>query len=662
MPAFNNEADIMDEAKRKQAIQYWMSQENLRRKDEAFKVYELLKDRTNNYVMDLLLKMFDYETVYEMQYSITNISVLRKIVDKLAKVYSNGAKRSMPKEEESEEAVEAGPPPKLKLPGAPAPAEGEAPAEQGAAPEETEEKVAPEEGEDEEQPSLPGLEPEIDPETGEALDPQAAALKAMEEIQDPETKALEDFAKYLKLDEAMRKTNRYMKAMHNTLVFPKPVNNGEGKFNIQIEVIPPFHYDAIESPYDPTQPLAIVLSDYTPGRRTMYYIGDEAKAGRTKSGPQVAGMSPDGSPAYLMQQGTGIVKKEGAPDEAASGMRFTWWSKTKHFVTDMNGKIIPTVEGEASNTADSGKNPIQELPFVNFCGEQDNCFWADGGKDLAEGAIAINVDLTNLRNIATTQGYGILWLTGENLPKAIKIGPQHAINLEYKKDENPEPKIGFLNANAPIGDLLKVIEMYVAFLLSTNNLSVSHFASNLSGGKDFASGIAMMIDKAESMDDINEQAKVFIEKEPKVLDIAAKWMEKYKAKLTDEAKQQKPPKNIGKELVSFPPPKPIVSEKEELEAIKMRKELGLNTMVDLIQRDNPGISTQEAIEKLEKIQKEKKANAAAFAPPPGAPGVNPNVGNQGQEGNGQQQPNGNKPGFGPQQAQASGGNEVPNQG
>src|SRR3954463_947712 len=101
-----SESDLLNVEIRKKLIEEFCGTNNTRRKNEAFKAYECLKDKTSNYVMDLLLKQFDTETVVEMQYAISNISVLRKVISKLAKVYANGVKRTM-KNQSDTKAIEA---------------------------------------------------------------------------------------------------------------------------------------------------------------------------------------------------------------------------------------------------------------------------------------------------------------------------------------------------------------------------------------------------------------------------------------------------------------------------------------------------------------------------------------------------------------------------
>lgn len=532
-----NEEEILNEEVRKNLIEFFDQDQNARRKAEAFKAYECLKDKTIHYVADLLSCQFDVDTVNEMQGSMTNISILRKVIDKLAKVYASGVKRTMPGAEGS-------------------------------------------------------TEPNAD-----------------------ETKGIEEAAEYLDINTAMKKANRYFRAFKNTLVFPKPVQN-EDRFDIEIEVLPPFYYDAVEDSKNPKRPLAIIISDYKPSRKTLYSMTNNAGAreGRTATGTVSEVGDEYKGPAVLKQAfaaKTGIGPGGGGADDNRT---FIWWTKSYHFTTNAKGQII-----SQTGTA----NEIKELPFVNLCGEQDGQFWAEGGDDLVDAGIKINVGITNAKHVGISQGYGQLYMIGAagKLPKSVRVGPTHVVQLEYNKDEDSPPEIGFLNSNPPLGDLKAQVEMEVALMLSTNNLSVSSFATSLQAGKDFASGIALMIDKAESIEDIDEQAKIFIKKEPEVWAKVKKWQDVYNSKglLSDKAKAMKLPKEPEKVQLQFPSPKPVVSEKEQLEVLTMRKEMGLNTEVEILMRDDPSLTEEQAKQKLAAIKKEKEANMQAAAEAMGAP-------------------------------------------
>lgn len=568
------------------------------RKHEAFKAYECLKDKTENYVLDLLLKMFDVETVGEMQHAISNISIFRKVIDKLAKVYANGVKRTMPESEAEKKAREK----KLletqaanALP-PPAPVE----ADNGTSPNPVPGR-APAPGEE----SPPGTPPAV-PEPVEKTKAQI------------ETEALEKLAELLDMNAAMKKANRYYRAFLNTLIYVRPMPVDD-RWTLKVEVKPPFSYDVVEDEANPAIPIAVICSDYIPTRQTLYAFGDPARVGRT------VGVVRD-MPTPAMTNLSAASEED--PRE------FIWWTRNYHFTTNAKGEI--TSQG-------SPVNPIRELPFVNIAGEQDLSFWAEGGKDLVDTGIKINVDITNLKHISVNQGYGQMYMTGKNLPKSVKVGPNHCIQLTQEEGE-PAPTVGFLNANPPLDALKNAIEMTTALMLTTNNLSTSGFSTSLQGGAAFASGVALMIDKSESNDDITEQAQIFVKKEPQVWKKIGLWLEVYRTKglLIEELQSIAVPKKLESVQLKFPPAKPIMSESEHLDVLEKRKKSGFNTEVELIMRDDPSLSETEALEKLEKIKAEKKANAAAFGPPPGE--MN---GDQGKESDGKPGSNGDQSGNHP---------------
>jgi hypothetical protein len=395
-----------------------------------------------------------------------------------------------------------------------------------------------------------------------------------------------------------------------------------------------------------------------PTRKPLYAIGDAAVAGR--NGIAVRELHQVNMPIQQTQSGTGIVQGDAGNDKDKK--EYIWWSENFHFTTNGKGELIPGDHDADDTPEGSGENPIKILPFVNFAGEQDGTFWAEGGDDLVDTAIKINVGITNVEHIGNSQGYGQLYMTGKNLPKSVKVGPNHCVQLEQEDKDSPAPTIGYLNSNPPLAELKAIIEMKVALMLSTNNLSTSGFSVDLKGNsKSFASGIAMMIDKSESVEDINEQAEIFSKREPKVWKLAYAWLDAYRSSdlLTDEAKALKPVKQPELVMTEFNDAAPVVAETDELTAIEKRKALGMNTMLELIMRDRPGMTEDEAKAKLEEIQAEKQANADAMGLPmggdpnanpndpnakkPGAPGGDVN-GNQGQKDGGNFGKNNNNPG------------------
>lgn len=502
-----SENEILNKEVRSRIIAEIEDHENVQRKKEQFKRYEVYKDKTNIYVEDLLLKQFDGETVEEMRYAISNISIGRKIIDKLSRVYSNGLERILPKKKDQ--------------------------------------------------------------------------------------KNIEQLEKHLHFNTKMKKSNRYLKLHKNILAGVKPIpviEDGETKYDLKMVVIPPFLFDAIEDFNDKEKPMVIIFSSFSSQQSLLHSISP-AQEGRTFNTPGINNQTRG--------DGQDQIIADTPFDSPEQKKEYIWWSNNYHFTTDMKGNVIDAPDGNL--------NPIGMLPYVGLAEDQDGHFWSMGGSDLIDGSILINSLITNTNHIGITQGYGQAFMTGKNLPKKVKVGPNHIVQLEQKEGE-PNPAFGFANSNPPLADLMQMTRMYTALLLSTNNLSTSGIKVDIQSGQDFPSGIAAIIDKSESVEDVQDQQKIYHDSEPMIWQIIAKWLKIYNDRnllIKKLAALIFSPDIIAELQLRFNDIRPIITEAEKLDNLAKRKDLGINTMIDLMKIDNPEITDKEAEEKLLVIVKEK---------------------------------------------------------
>lgn len=506
------ESQLLDPAIRARIIEEIESRENQTRKWQAYKRYQCYKDKTNHYVVEALLRQFDANTVEEMRYALSNISIVKKVIDKLARVYSNGVERSV---------------------------------------------------------------------TGSKED----------------TKKIKDIEKLLDVNTALKKTNRFLKLEKNVDLFikPCPVPNFDGtetKWGVKLEALLPYLYDVVEDHYDRTKGLCVILSDYTPpGTSLAQFDGRRAPIPLVAVPEQNANVA-DGKDQIIAD------KASDQKNNTVNGEKtYVFWSKNLHFTCNSKGEIIADPQNPEN------KNPLGVFNHINFAIDQDGAFWAEGGDDLIDGAILINALITHTNHVGTVQGYGQFYITGEELPRSIKVGPTKAIIAEYKLGEQAEPKMGFLNANPQLDSLRSLIEMYIALFLTTNNLSTSGVSTQLSDSGSLPSGIALIIDKAESLEDVQDQRQVFIDKESDIFEAINAVLATFgDENLIEELKGLELSKDFKKNFsVKFNDPTPIMSEKEKLENLKLRKDLGIDTMLSLLMKDDPTLDEKQAEEKLKKL-------------------------------------------------------------
>lgn len=396
---------------------------------------------------------------------------------------------------------------------------------------------------------------------------------------------IDSLADLLNLNTTMKKVNRYVEAFRNCAVYVKPYidHSKDGKWSYMLDVLAPHQFDVIEDMDNPQMVRAVILSNYRSDAQTYGYYNEHS---RTATG--VVNRFRDGD--YKMQNI--------ADSPADKPKEYVFWSKNYHFTCDCKGNIIDRPNEEGIN------NPIMRLPFVFFSKDQDDSFWSVGGEDIIEGSILINTLLTDLYFIAKIQGSGLFYMFGKNVPSTYKVGPNRAVTMEVEEGD-PTPQIGFASSNPPIGDHMQMVEQYVAFLLSTNDLGVNSIQGKLDAATA-ASGIQEIIQNSEPMTAIEDEQEQYRDKEPEILQIANAWQSEFMDSQTGLTSAFS---DIGYSedliyAIKFDKPKHFSSELERLDAVNKKIEQGIYNKVDAMIDENPDLTREEALEQLLKRAEE----------------------------------------------------------
>lgn len=498
-----NEDDLLDIGFRKKIIEEINGEENQNRIKECKKKYDIFKDGTKKYVLEQLSKELSPDTVQQMKCRTSDISILRKIIDKKSMVYKDGAYRQV--------------------------------------------------------------------------------------NDDVKQSQLDFFVDELDINSKMKKVNKYVELAKNCCAYVLPYSDPlTGKKKINVRILLPYLYSVIEDSKNPEVPRVYILSFYNKKNSYQNYAQPNESGVRTKNNYGGSFSSGDGYDQIIAD----------SPNDVGNSEEHIWWSTKFHFTTNGKGEIIEGLQEE------NLLNPIQRLPFVNFAKDQDGAFWAIGGDDLVNGSILINQLLSDMFFIAKMQGQGIFYLIGPKAPKSLKINANDAILME-KKEGDADTQIGFASSNPPLDSHMKMIEQYVALLLSTNNLEAGSIKGELTS-TNAASGIQEIIRKSENIDDIQDQREIYLDNEPLLFDIIFRWHNL----LLDRNLLDDEYKKIGKVVdlnfvLKFLETKVYMSEKEKLEIIKMRKDLGLDTLIDSLMRDNKDLTIEQARLKLKELIEEK---------------------------------------------------------
>ncbi|TXH08439.1 MAG: hypothetical protein E6R04_10690 [Spirochaetes bacterium] len=512
-----NEDEILSMEFRKQVIEEIRGKENIERKLEALKRYEVFNDNVKKWVIQELSKEFSSSTVRMMENRATNISFLKKIIKKIATCYNAGVSRTLENDADQE--------------------------------------------------------------------------------------ALNEMATNLQANKIGKKRDRYLSLFRNTLcqisyrldTYESMLANAD-RYRIFMRELTPDLYDVIEDSNNPEIPRVVILSDFVDQKQVLRQVSASERTGRRK-GQLVDVSAGDGRDQ--------AIADTRADKSQENGPEFIWTSAVYHFTTDHKGNIL------ANKSPEGLLNPIKMLNYAWAADGQDGNFWATGGQDLTDGAIHANKLLTDMNTIASVQGWGQPVAKGKDLPKVIEGGPHKLITLNYE-DGDPVPDFDYKTSSPPIDLWMRMIEQFVALYLSTNDVAPTSISGSLDASS-FPSGIADLVDRSKYTGDRDDREGILQDAERQqwlIVQHTHNYLKERKALVPDQAEIDEI--TDTKVSVEFLEPKPTLSEKESLEVLKMRKEIGLNREVELIMRDR-GIEDEKQAEKiLMEIKAEKLENAAAM--------------------------------------------------
>lgn len=514
--------DLMNEDFRKSVLKEIDGPENLARKNDELRKHEVYRDKTGKWVLLALSKEgLKNETLAQMSNRLANLSVCRRIINKLARNY--------------------------------------------------------------------------------IVPPKRTAKRSQ--------KAVDEWGDELDLNTQMKKVDRYLQLFKNTVAMVLPVKDSRASsvsvlpiYRLKMRVLPAWAYDVLPDPNDPTKIGCLILSEFTQRASASDSTSDyRGSLGYHQSARLNSSDIGDG-----IEQAIADAPADTQSDE--KNRRFIWWSDKYHFTTDKNGKVI------ASDSPDGLLNPIGIGPYVNFCGDQDNYFWAEGGDDVVDSSILLDKILTDINFISFVQGWGQMVITGKDIPKNIEGGPGKAFVLPQKSSDDPTPTVYFASSNPPISQWLETFKTTLALLLSTNGLSVRNISATLDA-TDFPSGVAMLIEQSEVVEFNQDTQMLFQDKEPEIWALIESWRKLYSMtkQLVEEQAMLREIKDTDVNL-NFVSLKPPISEGELLDNLKKRKELGLASLEDLLRLDNPDLTDEEIAEKAAKLDEEKQKNIEKFGP------------------------------------------------
>ena len=316
--------------------------------------------------------------------------------------------------------------------------------------------------------------------------------------------------------------------------------------------------------------------------------------------------------------GKSDIIAESQDDGSADVDTYVFWSSDQHVVIEIEKEKVVTrdgqhikrninfvpIEGNPNNV-----NPIGRLPFSYLSKDlsPDNPYF----NPITEQTITFNLLMSELLTSANLQGTGTFILKYPSKMQGsidnISYGLTSAIELP--QDENPQAprtEAEFIN---PSPDLAGQKESYMSYLkkvLSQHGITTSQGIDQ--GAESFSSGIERMIASADLQDLRNSNQMLYAILEKDVFEICKAWDRAGSLGLG----QARMFKDDDELQVYFPKPKVMISDRETLDNIKLRLELGLIQKHKALMILDPNLDDESAKKLLEEINAEKMDNISEF--------------------------------------------------
>ena len=284
--------------------------------------------------------------------------------------------------------------------------------------------------------------------------------------------------------------------------------------------------------------------------------------------------------------------------------RFDVWTLNEIFSFDCFGYNFMNNKGLANSgksfrieVKDQGTNGLGILPGAYL--QNDTSPGFPVRNNLSERSIAWNIGMTDVKTAIAVQGMGISVFKHDQDIKIegdLELGKEKSITLPQPKDKDSFPtEFLFVEPKPNIGPSLDVLRFELQLILEDNGIRGKSIVAPTSV-EQFSSGFDRLISEADVQYIINKNQNLYASKlEQDVFKVLKEY-----DKLFNNVDQFKETEDLE---VSFDKPKVLISDRETLENLAMRIQLGTVLPYEKHIILDPNLTIAEAKEREEKINK-----------------------------------------------------------
>ena len=253
------------------------------------------------------------------------------------------------------------------------------------------------------------------------------------------------------------------------------------------------------------------------------------------------------------------------------------------------------------NEIKSEPNPYGVLPFLPVFdyAPTGSDFWLPGGEDLIQLQEAINLKLTDLLYLLSTQSFGVGWIKGVPGAGNLRVDPGSLVELPAEK----EAALGFVHQEARIEEVVAALD----WLIKQTGISHGLSAASLSTDPQEASGLSKLVDSRELQEMRRDDIALWRSYEHQLFALTRLvWnVHNPTRKVTEKAAIK----------LDFADPRPEVEPQTQTQVWDSLLSMGVISPVDIVLERNPDLKTREnALAFLLQLQEESRALSESQSP------------------------------------------------
>lgn len=274
------------------------------------------------------------------------------------------------------------------------------------------------------------------------------------------------------------------------------------------------------------------------------------------------------------------------------------YTDTEYLIIDSDGTVRRDKMQEMGVSSET--NPFGVIPFV-YINKSSTELMPYPNQTAFDMGVLIPKLLTDLNYAAQFLSHSIFWAKNADL-QGIEFNPDTVVDLGDSDENGRDPEIGTIKPETDIDGILKLVQTELAMYLSTEGLKAGSVGSV--EATSAASGISKIIDESDSTEARKEQMKLFRLVEPTFWHKFSKMQQYWAQAGKVDNKQTLDETFVNDFSIKYAEIKPLESEKEKYEKMKVARDLKLITKKQALKELYPNLPEDQLDQRLAELEEE----------------------------------------------------------